>query len=84
MTLCDHFSFNSATLRYIIFIAAPSVGSESDKNEIDRDLKAVFLSDTKESAIERFNRFKDKWSSKYQGTCCSIKEIVPHHMVSMA
>ena len=38
---------------------------ESDKNEIDRDLKAVFLSDTKESAIERFNRFKDKWSSKY-------------------
>ena len=33
---------------------------ESDKNEIDRDLKAIFLSDTKDSAIERFNRFKDK------------------------
>ena len=38
---------------------------ESDKNEIDRDLKAIFLSDTKDSAIERFNRLKDKWSSKY-------------------
>ena len=29
MTLCHHFSFNSATLRYIIFIAALSVGSRS-------------------------------------------------------
>jgi transposase-like protein len=38
---------------------------ESDKNEIDRDLKAVFLSETKDSAISRFNHFKDKWSSKY-------------------
>ena len=38
---------------------------ESDKNEIDRDLKAIFLSDTKDSAINRFNHFKDKWSSKY-------------------
>ena len=32
---------------------------------MDRDLKGLFLSDTKDSAIERFNRFKDKWSSKY-------------------
>jgi putative transposase len=38
---------------------------ESDKNEIDRDLKAIFLSDTKDSAIDKFNRFKDKWSSRY-------------------
>ncbi len=38
---------------------------ESDKNEIDRDLKAMFTSDTKDSAINKFNQFKDKWSSKY-------------------
>ena len=39
---------------------------ESDRNEIDRDLKGIFLSDTKDSAISRFNHFRDKWSSKYQ------------------
>ena len=38
---------------------------ESDKNEIDHDLKAIFLSDTKDSAMNRFNQFKNKWSSKY-------------------
>ena len=38
---------------------------ESDRNEIDRDLKAMFTSDTKDSAINKFNQFKDKWSSKY-------------------
>ena len=38
---------------------------ESDRNEIDRGLKGMFLSDTKDSAISRFNHFKDKWSSKY-------------------
>ena len=26
----------------------------------------MFLSDTKDSAISRFNHFRDKWSSKYQ------------------
>ena len=40
--------------------------SESDRNEIERDLKGIFLSDTKDSAISRFNHFRDKWSSKYQ------------------
>ena len=38
---------------------------ESDRNEIDHDLKGIFLSDTKDSAINRFNQFKDKLSSKY-------------------
>ena len=38
---------------------------ESDRNEIDHDLKGISLSDTKDSAINRFNQFKDKWSSKY-------------------
>jgi putative transposase len=38
---------------------------ESGRNEIDHDLKGIFLSDTKDSAINRFNQFKDKWSSKY-------------------
>ena len=35
---------------------------ESDRNEIDRDLKAIFLSDTKDSAINKFNQFKDNGS----------------------
>ena len=38
---------------------------ESDKNEIDHDLKDIFTSGTKDSAIERFTHFKSKWSSKY-------------------
>ncbi|WMT50366.1 MAG: transposase [Thermoplasmatales archaeon] len=38
---------------------------ESDKNEIDHDLKDIFKSGTKDSAIERFTHFKNKWSSKY-------------------
>ena len=38
---------------------------ESDKNEIDHDLKDIFTSGTKDSAIERFTHFKNKWSSKY-------------------
>ncbi len=33
---------------------------ESDKNEIDRDLKHVFLSNTKEDAVNAFDQFKDK------------------------
>ena len=46
---------------------------ESDRNGIDRDLKAIFLSDTKDSAIERFNGFKDKWSSKYPNLYTILK-----------
>jgi putative transposase len=37
---------------------------ESDRNEIDHDLKAIFLSDTKDSAINKFDHLKDKWYSK--------------------
>ena len=38
---------------------------ESDGNEIDHDLKGIFTSDTKDPAINKFNPFKDKQSSKY-------------------
>jgi transposase-like protein len=38
---------------------------ESDRNEVNLDMKCIFLSDTKGSAIERFNKFKDRWSSRY-------------------
>ncbi len=38
---------------------------ESDRYEIDRDLKHIFLSDTKEDALNAFNQFKNKWSQKY-------------------
>jgi len=35
-----------------------------DRNEIDSDLKEIFLSRTREEALNQFNEFKDKWSSK--------------------
>ena len=38
---------------------------ESDRSEIDHDLKAIFTSDTKDSAMERFDRLRDRLSSKY-------------------
>ena len=36
-----------------------------DRNEIDSDLKGIFLSRTREEALNQFNEFRDKWSSKY-------------------
>ena len=36
-----------------------------DRNEIDSDLKEIFLSGSRDEAIDQFNAFKDKWSSKY-------------------
>ena len=36
-----------------------------DRNEIDSDLKGIFLSRTREEALNQFNAFRDKWSSKY-------------------
>ena len=36
-----------------------------DRNEIDSDLKVIFLSRSREDALDQFNAFKDKWSSKY-------------------
>ena len=32
---------------------------------IDSDLKGIFLSRSRDEAIDQFNAFKDKWSSKY-------------------
>ena len=36
-----------------------------DRNEIDSDLKVIFLSRTREDALNQFTEFKSKWSSKY-------------------
>jgi putative transposase len=36
-----------------------------DRNEIDSDLKGIFLSRSREEATDQFNAFKNKWSSKY-------------------
>ena len=36
-----------------------------DRNEIDSDLKGIFLSRSREDAIDQFNAFKNKWSSRY-------------------
>ena len=38
---------------------------DEDRNEIDSDLKGIFLSPSREDAIDQFNVFKDKWSSEY-------------------
>ena len=36
-----------------------------DRNEIDSDLKGIFLSRTREEALNQFTVFRNKWSSKY-------------------
>ena len=36
-----------------------------DRNEIDSDLKVIFLSRSREEALNQFTEFKDKWSSRY-------------------
>ena len=36
-----------------------------DRNEIDSDLKGIFLSRTREEALHQFTEFRNKWSSRY-------------------
>ena len=36
-----------------------------DRNAIDSDLKGIFLSRTREEALNQFTEFKNKWSSRY-------------------
>ncbi|HLH86614.1 MAG TPA: transposase, partial [Thermoplasmataceae archaeon] len=36
-----------------------------DRNEINSDLKGIFLSRIREEALNQFNEFRSKWSSKY-------------------
>ena len=36
-----------------------------DRNEIDSDLKGIFLSRSRADALDQFNAFRSKWSSKY-------------------
>jgi putative transposase len=36
-----------------------------DRNEIDSDHKGIFLSRSREDALNQFTEFKSKWSSKY-------------------
>lgn len=38
---------------------------ESDKQQIDIELKRIFLSETKEDALLRLKEFKGKWDKKY-------------------
>lgn len=35
-----------------------------DRNEINSNLKGIFLSQTREEAMNCFNAFRNKWSSK--------------------
>ena len=45
----------------------------SDRNDIDSDLKDIFLSKSKNEAIKRFDDFKNKWSSKYPKAVYSME-----------
>lgn len=36
-----------------------------DRDEIDSDLKKIFLSRTREEALNQFTEFRNKWSSRY-------------------
>ena len=36
-----------------------------DRNEIDSDLKGIFLSRTREEALNQFTEFRNKWSQRY-------------------
>jgi putative transposase len=38
---------------------------EMDKQQIDRELKRIFTSETKEDALLRLKEFKGKWDKKY-------------------
>jgi len=38
---------------------------ETDKTQIDRELKRIFTSETKEDALARLDLFKAQWSKKY-------------------
>ncbi|MCY0852411.1 MAG: transposase [Thermoplasma acidophilum] len=46
----------------------------SDRNDIDSDLKGIFLSGSKEEAIKRFDEFKSKWSSKHPKAVYSMEK----------
>ncbi len=47
---------------------------EIDREEIDRDLKSIFLSDTKDEALKRFEGLRDKWSQKYPGPIYNMEK----------
>ena len=53
-----------------------------DRNEIDSDLKEMFLSRTREEALDRFNEFKDKWSSKYPRPVYNMEKNLPRSIHS--
>ena len=42
-----------------------SHGRVQDRNEIDSDLRGIFLSRSRADALDQFTVFKNKWSSKY-------------------
>ena len=49
---------------------------ESDKLQIDRELKRVFTADTKEDALSRLSMFKVQWSRKYPRQIYNLEKKV--------
>ena len=45
-----------------------------ERNEIDSDLKGIFLSRTREEAMNRFTEFRNKWSSRYHGPVYNMEK----------
>ena len=46
-----------------------------DRNEIDNDLKNIFLSRSRNESIDQFNEFKNKRSSKYPRPLYNMEKI---------
>ena len=45
-----------------------------ERNEIDSDLKGIFLSRTREEALNQFTEFRNKWSSRYHGPVYNMEK----------
>ena len=51
---------------------------ESDRITVDRQLKGIFLSETREEAIEKFNDFKSQWNEKYPRQVYNLERKLNH------
>jgi len=45
-----------------------------NRNEIDSGLREIFISRTREEALDQFAELKDKWSSRYPRNFCNMKK----------
>ena len=56
---------------------------ESDKMQIDGDLRRIFTSETKEDALARLSSFKEKWNKKYPRQIYNIEKKVINFSIGL-